>query len=132
MAMGQKIWEENYRRIIKKLLNKHFKHNRHILAYFHKLDSTGYRYHSHILLYPYQNNTKGFSKVYPSVEKKLLKQLKMDFAEELESFIQANKAKIESFIISQIKSYTGISNLQDNQVMDVFLNQNQNLKKYFK
>jgi len=131
-VLGQEAWEKQYREIIVKIMKKHFKKNRHVLCYFHKLDSTGYRYHSHILLYPYENNTNGFPIIYRHVEPEKLELIKKDFSEELKSVIKSKKNIMKNVVLKIIKKELKKNTVvDDNELFKIFLEKNMEIKKLF-
>lgn len=132
VGLGEDKWEEIYREIISSILNKHFENNRHILQYFHKHDSTGYRYHCHTLLYPFENNTNGMSIVYNHIEPEKLKIIKNDFNNEIEKVIDKYKALIKQNIVEKLKrKIPSALTLENEEFFNIFLEKNKDIDKYF-
>ncbi len=132
VALGQQGWEEEYRKIVDGLMIKYFEKNRHILSYYHKFDSTGYRYHSHTLLYPYENNDNGFPKIYNHIEPNKLKMIKDDFQKELDDLIRRKSEIIKRNVTKIINSKSKEkNNVDDEGVFELFLNKNKMIRKLF-
>lgn len=130
-SLGQEVWELEYRKLVMKLMKKNFKNNRHILCYFHKTDSSGYRYHTHALLYPYLNNINGFPLIYNHIPNDDLKLLKEDFNIALEELIKSKKTIIMKKMVFKIKKHMKDKSVDDSKIFRSFLNHNNELKKYF-
>ncbi len=131
-VFGQENWEKEYREIIIRIMKKHFSKNRHISCYFHKFDSTGYRYHTHILIYPYENNTNGFPIIYNHIEPEKLNKIKKDFSEELKELIKRRRDFIKSKVVKILKNQLKKQKLvEDNELFNIYLEKNKEIKNLF-
>lgn len=125
-VLGKEKWEKNYENIVINILKKYFK-NKKIMNYFHKFDSSGYRYHNHTLIYPYLNNDKSVSDLYTHVPEKVLKNIKIEFAK----YAQLLSEKYKKEILSFVKSESNNSNIKDVEFQKLFLKHNPDLKDNF-
>lgn len=128
-GLGKKEWEEEYQKIVKDTMNIYFKKNKYILSYFHKTDSTGYRYHVHNLIYPYKYSDNGFSNIYNNIEPNILEEVKKTFRKKILQLIERHKKNIKKNIIKKIKR--GSTILSDEDLFNTFLKYNQDIEKYF-
>ena len=126
-TIGEKQWQSIYRNIVKTVINKNAK-TKASLFYFHKFDKTGYRYHSHVILYPYKTENKGNSVLYTYIPYKELKQIKLDFYNSSKIITKKFEKQIKDYILKMVN----LSKLEYKEeiIFEEFISENKDLKNY--
>ena len=126
-AIGEKKWQAIYRNIVKSVINRNIGTKTGIY-YYHKFDKTGYRYHSHVMLYPYKTEPSGNSVLYTHIPPNALKQLKQDFYNSSKIITKKFKEQIKNYIINEVN--VDKNKYKDIVVIEEFIKGNEDLRNY--
>jgi hypothetical protein len=125
-VLGEEKWEIINRNIVKKVLLEN--PSKYKMLYFHKYDSTGYRYHVHALLYPYKLNKKNESVLYNHIEAKELKFLKENYTKYIKEITNKFKKEIRNYLLKE----ANVDKSQEEEFIKLFFEENVKLKEVLK
>jgi len=125
-VLGEEKWEIINRNIVKVVLKEN--PSKYKMLFFHKYDSTGYRYHVHALLYPYKLNKKNESILYNHIEKKELKLLKENYTKYIQDITSKYKKEIRAYLIKE----ANVEREQEEEFIKLFFEENEKLKEVLK